>query len=175
MYLQHSWTWPLAAGMGARLSAGLGSPQLSTDTEFPTQVEWAARGIWTSAPSPSHCSTPWQRNHRNIHLEEELKSSLCFLLPLSGLKNSFQNFQTSGSLVFLGFSRSGWARNMWKQCLVRVGYSYFVFVVYTGPSTLWGYKKEQGNLLAVGEYFNVWLLTRRKFTCKFWEKASSWF
>lgn len=169
MDLQHRWTSPLAAGMGAQHSAGLGTPQLSTDSEFPTQVERAAPGILMSACSPSHCSTPWQKNHRNIHLEEESKAQICFLLPLMGLKNSFQSFRSSGSFVFLWFSRSGWARNMWKQYLVRVGYSYFVFVVYTGPSTLWGYKKERGQLLAVGEYFNVWFLTQRKFACKFWE------
>lgn len=159
--------------MGAQHSAGLSSPSWAL-TEFPTQVGTAAQGILMSAHRPSHCSTRWQRNHRNIYLEKESKSSDMFSPPLRPEKQAweFPKFRLSCiSGAFWVWMSQKYVKAIFGEGRILL----FGFVANTGPAKPWGYKKEQGKLHAVGGCLNVWFLTWRKFTFKFWEKASVWF
>lgn len=162
---------------GCRASCWAWVPQGSADSQFPTQVGTAAQGILASACRPSHCSAHWRRNHRNIHLEKESKSSDIFPLPPGPEKQAWEFPKFRLSLYFRCFLSLDEPEicesNIWWG--LDALFFFVVFVANTGPAKLWGYKKEQGKLHAVGGCFTVWFLTHRKFTFKFWEKASGWF
>lgn len=92
--------------MGALHSAGALFPSLSTDPALHAEVGTAVQGMLTSACRPHHTALASRETTLVSIWKKNPRAQICFL-HLLGPKNRFENFLSSGSVVFLVLSKFG--------------------------------------------------------------------
>lgn len=137
-------------------------PELSTDSKIPTQARDTHVSMQTQ--SLQHPLTEKAQKHPFGKRIQEL--SQMFPTPL-GPEKQAQEFPKFRLNCISGAFQVCMSQKYGKAIFGEGWMLLFVFVANAGPAKLWGYRKEQGKLSAVGGSFNMCFLTWRKFTYKF--------